>query len=77
MALTLDRLRNDIADVLGEPVDDLPDDENLLDYGLDSVRLMALAGRWREAHGADIAVADLAENPSVTAWATALGIPAP
>ncbi|MFD8825893.1 phosphopantetheine-binding protein [Streptomyces sp. NPDC059605] len=73
MALTLQQMREDIADILGEPVDDIPDDENLVDYGLDSIRLMALAGRWREAHGIDIAVADLAERPAVEAWAELLG----
>ncbi|WP_030420331.1 phosphopantetheine-binding protein [Streptomyces sp. NRRL F-5065] len=74
MALTLDQLRRDIADVLGESVDDIPDDENLVDYGLDSVRLMALVGRWRDAHGVETAVADLAERPVVGEWAALLGI---
>ncbi|MFF3389392.1 phosphopantetheine-binding protein [Streptomyces sp. NPDC002669] len=73
MALTLQQMREDIADILGESVDDIPDDENLVDYGLDSIRLMALVGRWREAHGLDIAVADLAERPAVEAWAGLLG----
>ncbi|MFB7958004.1 MULTISPECIES: phosphopantetheine-binding protein [unclassified Streptomyces] len=72
MALTLQQMREDIADILGESVDDIPDDENLVDYGLDSIRLMALVGRWREAHGIDIAVADLAERPAVEAWAELL-----
>ncbi|MDK0523165.1 phosphopantetheine-binding protein [Streptomyces sp. ML-6] len=72
MALTLQQMREDIADILGEPVDDIPDDENLVDYGLDSIRLMALVGRWREAHGIDIAVADLAERPAVEVWAELL-----
>lgn len=74
MALTLEEMRNDIADVLGESVDDIPDDENLVDYGLDSVRLMTLVGRWRDAHGADIAVADLAERPAIEEWAVLLKV---
>ncbi|MFF8618581.1 phosphopantetheine-binding protein [Streptomyces sp. NPDC015350] len=72
MALTLQQMREDIADILGESVEDIPDDENLVDYGLDSIRLMALVGRWREAHGIDIAVADLAERPAVETWAELL-----
>ncbi|MGA4843866.1 phosphopantetheine-binding protein [Streptomyces sp. G45] len=74
MALTFDQLREDIADVLGEDVEDIPLDENLVDYGLDSVRLMALAGRWRDAHGVRVEVADLAENPAVEEWAALLGL---
>ncbi len=47
---------------------DVPeDDENLIDYGLDSVRMMALAARWRKVHG-DIDFVMLAKNPSVDAW---------
>ncbi|MFF9347865.1 phosphopantetheine-binding protein [Streptomyces sp. NPDC014734] len=76
MTLTLEHMRKDIADVLGESVDDIPDDENLVDYGLDSVRLMMLVGRWREAHGVDTAVADLAERPAIEEWAVLLKITA-
>ncbi|HAT1568943.1 TPA: isochorismatase family protein [Kluyvera cryocrescens] len=43
------------------------DDDNLIDYGLDSVRMMALAARWRKAHG-DIDFVMLAKNPSIDAW---------
>ena len=43
------------------------DDENLIDYGLDSVRMMALAARWRKVHG-DIDFVMLAKNPTVDAW---------
>ncbi|KEF02693.1 MULTISPECIES: phosphopantetheine-binding protein [Streptomyces] len=73
MALTLEQLRKDVADVLGEDPADIPDDENLVDYGLDSVRLMALAGRWNRDHGIEVAVADLSEEPALEKWAVLLG----
>ena len=48
--------------------DDVPEDnENLIDYGLDSVRMMALAARWRQAHG-DIDFVSLAKNPTIDGW---------
>ena len=43
------------------------DNENLIDYGLDSVRMMALAARWRQAHG-DIDFVSLAKNPTIDGW---------
>ena len=43
------------------------DDDNLIDYGLDSVRMMALAARWRKAYG-DIDFVMLAKNPTLDAW---------
>lgn len=43
------------------------DDENLIDYGLDSVRMMALAARWRKVHG-DIDFVMVAKNPTIDAW---------
>ncbi|KOT85984.1 isochorismatase [Streptomyces rimosus subsp. pseudoverticillatus] len=73
MALTLEQLRKDVADVLGEDPADIPDDENLVDYGLDSVRLMALAGRWNRDLGIEVAVADLSEEPALEKWAVLLG----
>lgn len=47
--------------------DEPEDDENLIDYGLDSVRMMALAARWRKTHG-DIDFVMLAKNPTLDAW---------
>ncbi|WP_405386690.1 phosphopantetheine-binding protein [Streptomyces sp. NBC_01102] len=74
MTLTLDRIRSDVADALGEDPADIPLDENLLDHGLDSVRIMALLGRWRRDHDVRADFADLAEQPSIEAWSPLLGV---
>lgn len=59
-------LRARILPLLDES-DEPMDDENLVDYGLDSVRMMALAARWRKVHG-DIDFVMLAKNPTLDAW---------
>ncbi|MEU2433303.1 phosphopantetheine-binding protein [Streptomyces sp. NPDC007861] len=73
MAITLEQLRSDVADCLGEDPADIPFDESLVDYGLDSVRIMTLLERWRREHGVDADFADLAEQPAINAWAPLLG----
>jgi bifunctional isochorismate lyase/aryl carrier protein len=45
----------------------LAGDANLLDLGLDSIRLMAFAEAWREA-GRDVSFVQLAERPTLAAW---------
>ncbi|GAA2889825.1 hypothetical protein Acy02nite_32460 [Actinoplanes cyaneus] len=65
--LSLERLRSDVAEVLAEEPGSFADDENLIDLGLDSIRLMSLATRWREA-GYEAGYLDLAKEPTVTAW---------
>ncbi|MFH8990449.1 phosphopantetheine-binding protein [Streptomyces sp. NPDC017940] len=74
--LTLEQLREDVADVLGEEPVDVPLDEHLGDHGLDSVRLMTLVGGRRETYGVEVALTDLAERPAVAAWAALLGLTA-
>jgi bifunctional isochorismate lyase/aryl carrier protein len=59
-------LRELVLPLLDES-DEPMDDENLIDYGLDSVRMMALAARWRKVHG-DIDFVMLAKNPTIDAW---------
>ncbi len=60
-----------IADVLGIDCADIDPDGDLIAQGLDSIRMMALAGRWRRA-GFDVDFARLAAAPSVRAWAELL-----
>ncbi|MER6913618.1 phosphopantetheine-binding protein [Streptomyces sp. NPDC000594] len=67
-SFTVERLTQDVAEVLYTEPGELPADENLLDLGLDSIRLMTLVEKWR-AEGARIGFADLAERPTLTEWA--------
>lgn len=61
---SVEQVRQDVAEVLYEPADEIGDDEDLLDRGLDSIRLMSLVERWRRL-GAEISFVELAEHPSV------------
>jgi len=65
--LGLARLRADVAALLDEPAEALDAYDNLLDRGLDSIRLMTLVERWRRA-GAEISFVDLAERPTLAEW---------
>lgn len=63
----IDDLRRATAHALGLAQWDLPDDADLLEHGLDSLRMMRLAGALRTA-GYDIPLPELAEEPTVAAW---------
>jgi bifunctional isochorismate lyase/aryl carrier protein len=72
--LDLERMRSDVAEVLAEVGEEpaaFADDDNLIDFGLDSIRLMSLATRWRAA-GFEAGYLDLAMDPTVAAWWTLL-----
>lgn len=60
-------LRAEVAALLAVPAADLPEDDNLLYNGLDSIRLMSLVERWRRA-GATISFVELAEQPTLAQW---------
>ena len=66
--LTRDQIVGDLAEVLDIAPGEIADDTNVLDIGLDSVRLMSLIERWRAqgAHRADVVI--LAGDPTVGAW---------
>ncbi|MEU8778952.1 phosphopantetheine-binding protein [Streptomyces sp. NPDC048606] len=70
-SLDLDRLVHDVAEVLYVEPSDISPDEDLIDQGLDSIRLMTLVERWR-AEGARISFVDLAERPTLREWAALL-----
>lgn len=70
-ALTPDAVRGHVADVLGEPVDEIGDHDNLLERGVDSIRLMSLVERWREL-GFETSFIDLAQTPTIAGWSELL-----
>lgn len=61
-------IREAVADLLGVDGDAVDPDADLIGQGLDSIRMMSLAGRWRR-QGIDIDFASLAATPTVSAWA--------
>ncbi|MFH7566046.1 MULTISPECIES: phosphopantetheine-binding protein [Oceanimonas] len=65
--LTLERMRSDIAAILGESPDELYNDDNLLDWGLDSMRIFNLSVEWNKT-GLELRFADLAETPTLDGW---------
>ncbi|MGP4017119.1 phosphopantetheine-binding protein [Saccharopolyspora sp. 5N708] len=65
--LTLEDVRAQVAELLYEDPAELSDEENLIDWGLDSVRIMTLVEKWRR-QGVQITFADLAERPTLAEW---------
>lgn len=66
-ALTLERMRADIARLIGEAPQDVGDDDNLMDLGLDSMRVLGLVMAWGE-HGIALEFSHLAEHSTLAAW---------
>lgn len=65
--LTLELMRDDVAEALRRPVSSVDDEESLIAQGLDSVGLMTLASKW-SSYGVRLKVAELASDPTLTVW---------
>lgn len=65
-------IRKHVADLLEVPPDQLHDEDNLLDHGLDSIRIMSIVDDLR-ASGVQVDFADLAEEPTLARWQRVLG----
>ncbi len=61
-------IRAEVAELLGVDVGAVHPAHSLIGQGLDSIRMMTLAGRWRR-HGIAIDFATLAAAPTIEAWA--------
>lgn len=68
---TTQELRALIAGWLGVPVNELEDDDNLIECGLDSIRIISLLEQFK-ASGKTISFIELAENPTLAGWETLL-----
>ncbi|MFJ8887799.1 phosphopantetheine-binding protein [Streptomyces sp. NPDC102402] len=71
-ALSPERVRADVAELLGCDPAEIEPDDNLTDLGLDSVRTMVLIERWRGAGADTLEYADLAEQPELAHWTALL-----
>ena len=67
MAVTLEKMRADIAEMIGEEPEAIGVDDNLMDLGLDSMRLMNLILLWQEA-GVDLDFGEFAAHFTLGAW---------
>jgi mycobactin phenyloxazoline synthetase len=65
--ISRDEIRATVAAQLGCPVVEVADHDDLIQLGLNSIRMMALAGGWRK-RGADITFAQLAATPTIDSW---------
>jgi aryl carrier-like protein len=66
--LSAEQVRADVARLLGCDPAELGPEEDLLDLGLDSMRIMSLVERWRAAGAPGLEFADLAEQPRLDRW---------
>jgi mycobactin phenyloxazoline synthetase len=70
--LSRNEIREQIATQLSCAPDAIADDDDLIELGLDSIRMMKIAGGWRK-RGHNVNFAQLAAAPTVAAWADLIG----
>ena len=66
-AFTLERMRADVARMLREDPENIGLDDNLMDWGLDSLRLLDLVMSWNAA-GLNIDVMEIGAETSLNGW---------
>ncbi|MFD5557078.1 phosphopantetheine-binding protein [Streptomyces sp. NPDC127068] len=70
--LSPERVRADVAELLGCDPAEIAPEEDLVNYGLDSMRIMVLVERWRDAGATTLEFPDLAERAELGHWTALL-----
>lgn len=70
--ISLHDMKRDIAKILSLDVNDIEDDEDLMDLGMDSIRMMELIEIWRK-KGANVNFTDLASTSVLSDWSKVIG----
>jgi len=65
--LSLERMRQDVADILEVDLDEVDVDENLIFLGLDSIRVMTLHSCWKKM-GFDVELAEMVAQNTIKDW---------
>lgn len=65
--LTLQLVRQQVAELLDEEPLNINDDEDLTDRGLDSIRIMRLVEKWRVI-GFNVTFMKLIKRPTIASW---------
>lgn len=65
--LTLERMRADIARMVHEQPENIALDDNLMDLGLDSMRVLNLLLSWNET-GIGLEFSEIAEHTTLGGW---------
>jgi mycobactin phenyloxazoline synthetase len=65
--ISRDEIKAAVAAQLGAAATDIADHADLIRMGLNSMRMMALAGGWRK-HGISVTFAELAASPTIDSW---------
>jgi bifunctional isochorismate lyase/aryl carrier protein len=65
--LSLSAIQQRVLSLIYDDIDEIAPEDNLLDYGLDSVQVMTLISEWQQL-GISIQFEELARNPSLNAW---------
>lgn len=60
-------LNQQLATLLEVPIEEMTLDDSLVDFGLDSVRMMSLVGDWQQT-GLDVSFMELAARPCLGEW---------